>query len=232
MKKEILFVTFLLTIGSSLVYTQTANALTIGDRVRLRGMDANSATISGQARLAARTALKKTNAINEIDRRLSSLNNIITKIEGLGRLSSDQKNTLTTQVQNEINNLNNLKTEIQAETDPTALQTEKTSIIQSYRVYALFVPQVEIIAQADKIMDISDAMSGKTTDTTLLGKISDAKNQAQNAINSVLPLTPDGYPGNRSTLISARDMLKTARTELNSVYSTLKAKSSTPTVNP
>ncbi len=214
MKKQII-ITFSLILLGVISYPKLANAAVLSP----------TAVAIPLRRAEIKVALKKTNAIKEIDRRLASLTNITTRINGITRITDAQKQSLLTQVQNEINNLNDLKTKIQAETDATALQAEKTSIVQSYRVYALFVPEIEIIAQADKIMDIADAMSSKTTDATLLSKIADAKSKAQNAIDLVLPLTPEGYPGNRSVLLSARDTLKTARVNLTGSFALLKANS-------
>jgi hypothetical protein len=50
-------------------------------------------------------------------------------------------------------------------------------------------------------------------------KLSDATTQATNALNAVVPLTPDGYPGNKTTLESARTMLQTVRTDLKTAES-------------
>lgn len=45
-------------------------------------------------------------------------------------------------------------------------------------------------------------------------KIADAKTQATDAIDTVLPLTPDGYPANASILQSARKMIQAGRLDL------------------
>jgi len=52
-------------------------------------------------------------------------------------------------------------------------------------------------------------------------KITDAQTQAQNAINGVVNLTPDGYPDNKTSLTSARDLLKTGRQDLQTAYQDL-----------
>ena len=70
-------------------------------------------------------------------------------------------------------------------------------------------------------------MATKTTDAALQAKIQDSKTKAQSAIDLVMPLLPDQYPGFRTTLKTARDLLKTARTNLNTVFSALK-----PTTTP
>jgi len=168
--------------------------------------------------------LKKTNALNEIDRRLTSLSGLSDKINAIQRITDVQRVTLLTQVQLEINSLTDLKTKINAETDATALKAEKQSIVDGYRIYALFVPKVEIIVNADKMLSIADALSGKTSDATLQQTITNSKNEALSVIDLVMPLAPEDYPGNKPTLLKARDMLKEARNGLTTVYTTLNKK--------
>lgn len=168
--------------------------------------------------------LRKTNADREIDRRIASLNNLITRLNNVKRLSADQKSTLSSQVNTEITNLQTLKSKIDADTDPATLLTDKKSIVNSYRVFLLFEPKIRIITQADEIIDLANVMLGKTTNSDATSKINDAITQANNAINSVSPLTPDGYPGNKSSFDSARGMLKTARTDLRTARPLMKNK--------
>jgi len=178
----------------------------------------------------------KNRAAAELTRRLTALNNLVTRINALKRLTGDQKTNLTSQVQTEITDLTTLQTKIAGDTDIATLRTDVQSIIKSYRIFALFMPKITIISHADNLIDTANLMtqiSGKLQarldaaklagkDTTAAqalmtdraAKIADAITQAQNAINAVLPLTPDGYPGNKTTLQSARTMLMTARQDL------------------
>lgn len=206
------------------VYAQDSNP-TAASRAGLRAVRQDN-----------RMTLLKTRADNELTRRITSLTRLITTIGAMKRLTSDQKATLTSQMQTEITNLNTLKTKIDGDTDIATLRTDVQSIVKSYRVYALFLPQIQIIAYADRLMGVVDDMnvlvsklqtrvdgvksSGKDTSSMqsllddMKAKLTDADTQAQNAINAVLPLTPDGYPGNKTTLQSARSMLQAARTDM------------------
>ena len=49
-------------------------------------------------------------------------------------------------------------------------------------------------------------------------KIADAQTQAQNAMSTAIPLTPEGYPGNKTSLESARKMIQTGHQDLMSAY--------------
>lgn len=159
--------------------------------------------------------LKRVNADKELDRRIISLNNLIAKINNISRLSVDQKSELVLQVNNEITNLQSLKSKIDGDTDLTTLNEDKKTIILTYRVYALFLPKINIISLGDQIISVAEAMTQKTTNTDALAKINDATTKAQAAIESVMPLTPDGYPGNKTLLKSASELLRAARASLN-----------------
>lgn len=180
----------------------------------------------------------KEKADKEIDRRIASLNKLIEKINAVKRLPAGQKSTMVGQIQTEITNLTTLKTKINGDTDIATLRTDVQSIVKSYRIYALYIPKITILANADKILNLIEGkMATLTTKlqlrideakkngynvntmTNLMtqrkAKLDDATTQANNAITKVTPLTPDGWPGNKTELQAARDMLKTARKDLN-----------------
>jgi len=180
----------------------------------------------------------KEKAIRELTRRLESLSKLIGKINGLRHLTVAQKGTMTGQIQTEINSLTALKTKITGDSDIATLRTDVQSIVSSYRIYALYIPKIAIIANADKILNLAqgdmailtaklslriDERSKNGVDITTIsgymlqrkGKLDDAILQANNAIAKILPLTPSGWPGNKTDLQSARDMLQKARLELN-----------------
>lgn len=175
----------------------------------------------------------KARTLQELTRRINALNKVLGKISGLKRLTADQKSTLTSQVNTEITALTNLKTKIEGDTDIATLETDKKSIINEYRVFALFIPKIHILAVADSILNIVDnvtnnwlpklkerAIGVAGADAILADmetNLNDAKTQAQGAIDAVMPLTPSGYPGNKETLKSARDMLVKARQDLAKV---------------
>lgn len=194
----------------------------------------------------------KERAIKEIDRRITSLSGLIEKINSFKKLSSSQKSTMTSQIQSEITNLTTLKNKINADTDTATLKTDVQSIVKGFRIYALFIPKIHILAAADGIDSVADNMStvaakletrineSTITDKTVVNqalsdlrlKIASAKTQAQNARNAVIPLTPDGFPTNKTTLQSARAMivagtkdLKAAREDMRKIAQILKGNS-------
>ncbi len=182
-------------------------------------------------------------ADNAIEQRITSLNKAITNVQSASRLSDSQKSTLVATYQTIINNLNTLKTKIDADTDLTILRSDAKSIVVNYRVYILVLPQERITWAADRILDVAvnlNALAGKlqtritqaqtngknvsvlqATLMDLQGKINDAQVQAQNAANGVAGLTPDG--GDKSKLTSNNQAIQTARTAIKTAVQDLKA---------
>ena len=200
----------------------------------------------------------KERAVREIDRRVVSLSALLTRLNEIKRLTADQKSKMVNQIQTEISNLTSLKAKINADTDNTTLKSDVQSIIKDFRTYALFMPKVNVLRAADELANVSDKMSSlaaklqtrvneakaKGEDvaslTSLLAdiqtKIADAKNQSQNATSTVLPLSPDGFPGNKVQLQSARMMifagskyLKLARQDMEKILQGLRKEEITPT---
>ncbi|MEN9406940.1 MAG: hypothetical protein RLZZ455_156 [Candidatus Parcubacteria bacterium] len=186
----------------------------------------------------------KKRSLSEIDRRLKSLSGIMTKISSLKKLSDTQKATLSTQVQTEITNLTSLRSKIEADTDLETLKTDAKSIVSSYRIYALFIPKIHILTGAEATLTAIEKMSSahaelnsradaaatagadtteiETLLTTMQALITSATTNTNAAISTVTPLTPDGYPANKTSLEAARESLKKARENLMEAYKTAK----------
>lgn len=198
-------------------------------------------TGSGQKNLIAQqqniTNLKQ-RADQEITRRVSSLNALIVKINKIKKLPSSNKTSLITQVQTEINNLNALKLKVDADTDLATLRKDVQSIVQSYRVYAFFIPQINLLIAADALSTNADNLTvlynklqtlvgkSRVTGTTLTNlqnllsnmqaKITDAQSQYQAVETEVIALTPQGYPTNKTVLQDARQKLRIGTADLKS----------------
>jgi hypothetical protein len=212
MQKNIIAIIFLFLIVSS-VFTSSVLATDSrdGDKFRLQTTE-------------KRVALRKENALKEIDRRVASLRKLIQKINSFRRLTSTQKLNLTAEVNAEIDSLTRLRALIEADTDAVLLAEHKKMIVDNYRIYALFLPKITIIANADKILELADLMKTKTTNTEALAKIAEAKTKAQSAIDKVVPLLPAGYPENKTVLQEARTDLRLARVALNAARPLLKTR--------
>lgn len=178
----------------------------------------------------------KTRADAEITRRINALTKLLEKINAMKRLTAAQKTAFTSGINAQITSMNTLKAKIDADTDIATLRTDVQSIVKSYRIFALYMPQINIVAHADRILDVIEDMNaisgrlqkrideaktaGKDTSamqslmTDRAAKLKDAATQADRAIAAVIALTPDGFPGNKTTLQSAQKMLQVARQDL------------------
>lgn len=189
--------------------------------------------------ISAQTAVMtklKSEGDREINRRIAALNVVKGRLSAIKKLSQSTVATLTNEVDQEVSSLTNLKTKLDADSDLSTVRTDVQSIVQSYRVYALYIPQIHVFASADMIEQIDDqfttlAASLKTDlasarasgiDTTadqaaltdLQAKVADAARQSQTAIADVTPLQPSGFPGNKPTIETANKALRTARQDL------------------
>ncbi len=180
----------------------------------------------------------KSNADKEIQRRITGLQNLITRLGQMKNLTQTQINSYTSQVQSEISTLTSLQTKIDSDTDPTTLKSDKQSIIDSYRVFAVFIPEINLLAATDKLTtllnEISAKLTGKQTAinsggssnsalTTALSdaqsKLTDAQGLISQAQTELLALTPQGYPGNRSNILDARSKVQSVINDIKGIAS-------------
>ena len=180
---------------------------------------------------------------NAIAARITDLNNLSTRVAAVKNVSAVEKASISTEVQNEITGLTNLKTKLDADTDLTTAKTDEQSIFTAYRIYALVVPQGMIMASADRVDTIASLMDTLSTKfqaritaaqtagnnvtnvqaalTDFNTKVADATTQAQTAQNAVANLVPD--QGNATTAASNKAALQSARADLKTATSDLKA---------
>jgi len=173
-------------------------------------------------------------ADNEIANRITSLNDLQTKIQNATKVSSSTKMTISSTVESEITNLTALKSKIDADTDATTLKADVKSITASYRIYALIEPQIEILATADKIDSLAElvstvsnkvqilltSLSAKGIDTSTMettlanenAKVTDANTQAQAAITRTSGLIPDN--GDTTVAASNKSALQQSRADI------------------
>lgn len=142
-------------ISITLSFTGVASALAIAD--------------SGQTQLSNVI----TRGTQEINRRLTTLNTLSSKINSATRVTSADKDALHKEVSAEISSLTELRTKLAAETTLTAARTDARSIVTEYRVYALIVPKAQIIRLADSVLQSNSKLSALAQ--KLQTRITDAK---------------------------------------------------------
>jgi hypothetical protein len=204
---------------------------------------AGSVNASAGASIDAKTAAAKAKADQEIDRRIASLNDLNTRIGNLARVTASFKQSLNTNVQNQITGLTQLKAKIDADTDADTLKTDLQSVNQSYRIYALVLPMTRLAAAADREVTIITMMnqlgaklqarisaaqsSGANTSalmaalTDLSNKLADASTQSQAAVSVTASLTPDN--GDKTKMEQNLQALKTGRSDVQAAQKDLVA---------
>jgi hypothetical protein len=171
-----------------------------------------------------------------IQRRLNELDRLTALVNGAKHPTSANRSALLSKLSADRSGLESLDTKIQADSDATTLRSDLQSIVTAYRIYVLVAPQVHIVVASDRVaafVSLGDTIAGKIQAAIDKAKgngkdvkaaqaaLNDMKKQLQAAsaaiagiASKVIALTPSGYPGNRSTLISARNSILTARAHL------------------
>jgi hypothetical protein len=187
------------------------------------------------------TSKMKERADKEIARRIARLNQVLAKIQGMARVSDTVKANLKTSIDLQVAALTNLKVKIAADTDIEMLKADVKSITGSYRIFALVIPQGEIIAAADRVntvaqmtSDLGVKLQARITLASTAGKdvaalnaalvdlnakVADARTQSTAAVNAIANLTPDNgdkakMAANEASLKDARGKIKIAQEDL------------------
>ena len=215
----------------------------------LQAREANLA--QREVKIASRTAVitqtqanisqdLKQRAQKEIGRRLNFLNQLLTQLNNIKKLSSAGKADLQSQIQTQIDGLNALQTKINADADNATLKTDVKSIVNDYYIFLFFRVKVNLLIAADRTSTTSDNMNqiyaklqtrinqaqatgNDVANANLLladinTKIADANTKISTVQTELTALTAQGYPGNKATLEDARAKIKTAVIDLKAAY--------------
>lgn len=177
-----------------------------------------------------------------IAQRNTSLNSIITIVNGLTRISPSDKTNLIAQCNTDITSLNSLKAKLDADTDVNQARIDYQLAFGANRVYLLQLPRMHILIAADReffiielMNQIEPILAAKIQDQILLGnnppanvtvamtdltsKLIDANRIAAFAVSAVSRLQPDNgnqqiLRVNNVALTDARRFIGTAHFEL------------------
>lgn len=174
----------------------------------------------------------------EIGRRQIGLQALIKRINAMTIVVQDQKSALISQVEAELGSLQTIQRKIPTDFSAEEQAKNKKTVNDSYSVYIVFMVKMNEIIHVDKLVNaansvkiISDQMQvfinqekQKGKEVTKVqnaindrdAKISQTVTLIQNAVTVINQITPQGYPDNISSLKQARDMLKTARENIQS----------------
>jgi hypothetical protein len=178
----------------------------------------------------------KTRGAAEINRRVMSLGAALTAINANTKLAATDKSALAAQVQTESTALKALSTKLAADSTVTAALADVQSIISEYRVYALLLPKVRLVASADRFAVVESKLTtfaatlqvqvtaqkaaGKNV-TTIQQQLTDMTTQTAAAtakstsvVAPLLALQSTDYNTDHTVLTTYRATLATALTQL------------------
>ena len=232
--KKIAFLSFLFILLASFVSPVLAENILLDrgskqapktDRVQ----DRTTASTSARANLEERLA-------QEITRRITLLEKLLTRIGESEWLTSVQKTDYSAQVQAEIDAMLVLQEESASITDQVTLQTYIKELQDSHQRFILILPKIHLVIAAERIIHIVDEMTTLSTtleekiaeqgangvDTTdadallsdMKAKLIDAQTQAENAKNLVANVS-SGDTEKRTVLQNARQLIVAAVRNLN-----------------
>ena len=240
MKKTILMVILGLALSTSSAYAvgsliQTRDAAVTQRENHIASREAKISQVQANISEDLRQRAEK-----EITRRVTFLNELITKLNTIKKISSAEKTDLQAQIQAQIDGLNALRTKINADTDNVTLKTDVKSIIDNYYIFLFFRVKVSLLIAGDRSSTVVSSLNGIYTklqtrvnqvqtsggDLIVLNsllsdmnaKITDATTQITVTQTELTPLTAQGYPGNKTTLTDARSKIKNVNDELKTAY--------------
>ncbi len=229
------------TAGASVSASASVSATASGQPMTKEAR-AEAAAANRAARTAARMTTAEQKGVAAIDKRVADLGKLVTRVQAMKNVSDADKATISATVANLSTNLSALQQKIESDTSSTTLRADLTSITGSYRIYALVMPEVSIIAAADRAITIagmldtlavklnsrlaaagaiSNLASLQASMTDLSAKTAEAIADAQAAVKEVTPLVPD--QGDKTVMESNTATLKDARSKIAAAQTALKA---------
>lgn len=175
-----------------------------------------------------------------VNARISALNKLVARINGMKNLTADQKASFTTEIQASVTDMNTLLSKIQSDNSTTSLRADLQAIAPDYRIYMLVMPQLSLLSAVDRVNTLvtslqtiqtkiqarvsADAtLSGNSTITSdladMTAKLADATKLSAAAQAEITGLKPD--QGNATVQASNTAALKDARTKIQTAHNDL-----------
>ena len=186
-----------------------------------------------QAAILACIKQRSATAISDRETRLQQLT---ADVNDSADIAAGDRSTLLGQLQSDQTGLHGLNTTIQNDTSVKQAWEDAQTIVTGYRVYLLETPKVHLVIAADteatvesEISSVMPALQTAITDSTAsaaekqraqtafndcTSQLAAAQSASSGVVSEVIDLLPSGYPGNRPTLVSARQSVVTARQDL------------------
>ncbi len=157
MKKYLII---LVTVFAGLIVVASAQA-----QFGLQKLKNDVTRMENRASLSAQNQEKRLENIKEradrmIKNRINELNRLLQRIQNDKRLSSDDKASLSSDIQADINGLTTLKSKIDADPDAATARNDAKQIITGYYIYKIFVPKMQLLITIDNLQKLTLNLQG------------------------------------------------------------------------
>ncbi|HLI57453.1 MAG TPA: hypothetical protein VKY26_10545 [Actinomycetota bacterium] len=180
-----------------------------------------------------------------VTHREATLSALIAEVGAAPHVTQADKATLSAALHSAAAGLQALKTSFDADRTLAQLRVDCRRIVTGFYVYLFLVPQVHLVAAADRVQSASGPLSdlagligdqitaaaargenvssAQGYDTDISTQLAAAEQAAATAAATVVVLAASGYPGNRPTIESARASLGDAERDLAAAVSAASA---------
>ncbi len=228
-------------LSGSLVNADSVAAKTTSDTTTTPASSATtgSATVNQQH---LQTMISRGN--QEIERRLTTLSGLTTKINSATHLSASDQQTLSQEVSSTISGLNTLKSQLDGASTVASARTYVSDIFSEYRVYALVAPKVNLVKVADdqQVVEIQlismesilqtrinmakqqgkDVSALQSELNSMVGLTSSSQAVSSSIEGKVIGLQPSDYNSNHQVLEGDNTELQTAHKDNAAAYADAK----------
>ncbi len=180
---------------------------------------------------ASRTAQHQQNSLDAVikrsDRmitnRINWLNRLSTRVAGDKRLSSGEQSQMSADIQTEITNLNALKAKIDADTVLSTAQADSKQIVESYRVFAYFIPKEQLLITVNNLQSLTSSLQNLMPNVQNL--INTLQSQGKNVSTAQAALSDinSTLAGINSKLVADNNELDSVSLSTTSYQTTFKA---------
>lgn len=180
-------------------------------------------------------------AVKELNRRLTILNNLMTKTNLSVKLSNSQKELVKSEIQSQISNQTKMKEGLNRADDLASVQDVVEKIAENYEDFYILITKTGLILLSDSILDLTTqvaTISGviEAKFTSLKSPTPEIKNLSKNYTDTKLRLSNNqksvesiqnnllraNVRVNRSTLSDNQKTLQTVITNLKESFETIK----------
>jgi len=210
--------------------------LSLEDAIKLADAAAND---TPGALTSPKNSTLKSQAQAEISRQVDGFGKLADVIANLKSLTSDQKTAITSQIQADITELNNLGTAIETDSSITATRVDVQTLLSKYKVYAVFMPKVYTLAALENANDVVSSLNqlaakfsariaqleSSGQDATNLTKaliemqtnLEGAQDKLKIANDLLTGLVPENYPANKGVIQSVQQSMADAKKSIDTV---------------